>query len=552
MSTTGERRNKTRHNIKETIHYILDSMVRPSSFLLMSLHILVVLCLFFSSYCSALVLFVQDCFHNDSHSLCADNGVDQMSCADVETVLDTSNNSWHKLIKAIESFGENNLGEINLDDLPVYTTILFIILLHIAILMATILQNRAAGIKSSLRKIMPQHTLLTTERRTSTTSKSHACKIKQCAVIFEARLQEIVKARNKDHSPLCSQVKEEILAYVTHIEGLYNDVEYHNFEHAFHVFYSMNGLLTKLQQSHNDPQHNGPLADRFNDPIVIFALIFSALVHDVAHTGKSNQILADHNHTITKQYSHSYAERFSIDLSLEVLFMDEYTHFRSTLMPETRHKVIFGKILFCSILITDIANSNSMRMGKARYHLLNYIRETYQDDVNKADEEFQDYPCIHPLNPVLEDIYSKLCLTNHEIEKYKNDLNITTKNDLELCVLIEHIMQISDVVHNMQDWRNFIKWNYRLYKELMVCHSLQLMPDPSENWNTGQIAFMDKYVVPLAERTETNLGNFANLVSLVKENMNKWESCGKTITQNFVEAVKNNESEEEVLRKCCT
>lgn len=375
---------------------------------------------------------------------------------------------------------------------------------------------------------------------------NHRVMINRCAAILEVRLENVLKSRDP-RSSLSPEAKKELRAYVAHIESIYNQVEYHAFEHACHVMTSTNKLLHSLSEAKETEK--GPLGRKLTNPLTYFSVVFAALIHDVGHTGQSNQILLNQKHSITNCYSESYAERLSLDLSLQILFREEFSNFRSALIPDISSKISFGKILFCAVLITDIARTENVQMGTKRSKLINELIEKYGHENLKADSEVKYDPLMCPLMHVLKDVYTLLDLSEGEIEENKSEF-VITKAGLEMCVICEHIMQVCDVAHLMQSWENFLKWNFRLYKELMVCHDKDLMPDPSGNWNGGQIVFLDKYVLPLAERTESNLGTFLNLKALAEANKSRWRREGERLTRFFVEGVKNKESEDSVLRKC--
>ena len=63
-------------------------------------------------------------------------------------------------------------------------------------------------------------------------------------------------------------------------------------------------------------------------------------------------------------------------------------------------------------------------------------------------------------------------------------------------IVIEHLIQASDISHTMQHWHIFRKWNSRLFKEqLAAYHAGRAEKDPTEFWYEGEIGFFDFYVV---------------------------------------------------------
>ena len=68
-------------------------------------------------------------------------------------------------------------------------------------------------------------------------------------------------------------------------------------------------------------------------------------------------------------------------------------------------------------------------------------------------------------------------------------------------IVIEHLIQASDVVHTMQHWHIYRKWNKRLFNEMLdAFRSGRSCRDPVPGWYEGELAFFDKYVIPLAQK----------------------------------------------------
>lgn len=71
--------------------------------------------------------------------------------------------------------------------------------------------------------------------------------------------------------------------------------------------------------------------------------------------------------------------------------------------------------------------------------------------------------------------------------------------DRRATVVIEHVIQASDVSHTMQHWHIYRKWNGRLFREMYAAYKAgRLEKDPSEAWFNGELWFFDNYVIPLA------------------------------------------------------
>ena len=68
-------------------------------------------------------------------------------------------------------------------------------------------------------------------------------------------------------------------------------------------------------------------------------------------------------------------------------------------------------------------------------------------------------------------------------------------------IVIEHLIQASDVAHTMQHWHIYRKWNERFFCECYQAYKDgRADTDPSENWYKGEIGFFDYYIIPLAKK----------------------------------------------------
>jgi predicted transposase YbfD/YdcC len=58
-------------------------------------------------------------------------------------------------------------------------------------------------------------------------------------------------------------------------------------------------------------------------------------------------------------------------------------------------------------------------------------------------------------------------------------------------VIVEHLIQASDVSHTMQEhWHIYRKWNERLFEEMYEAYKEgRAEADPSEFWYKGEIGF---------------------------------------------------------------
>ena len=109
-------------------------------------------------------------------------------------------------------------------------------------------------------------------------------------------------------------------------------------------------------------------------------------------------------------------------------------------------------------------------------------------------------------------------------------------------IVIEHIMQASDVAHTMQHWYVYIKWNERLFQEMYRAYKEgRSEKDPSTFWYEGELGFFDFYIIPLAKKLKT-CGVFGvssdEFLNYALNNRGEWESRGEEFVASYLEKMK--------------
>jgi hypothetical protein len=164
-----------------------------------------------------------------------------------------------------------------------------------------------------------------------------------------------------DLSPL-PVVKIQLREFVWKIARLYRDVPFHIFEHASHVIMSAGKLMKRIIKTEEPEGANvawPKIVDSkdisqfrrvhdctygiSSDPLVQFAIVFSALIHDVDHTGLTNAELVDSKTDIAKAYDNkSVSEQNSVDIAWKLLMDEDYSELRSCIGPSTGSECCFG------------------------------------------------------------------------------------------------------------------------------------------------------------------------------------------------------------------
>ena len=116
-------------------------------------------------------------------------------------------------------------------------------------------------------------------------------------------------------------------------------------------------------------------------------------------------------------------------------------------------------------------------------------------------------------------------------------LNVNRK----ATIVLEHLIQASDVAHTMQHWHVFRKWNERLFHEVYKAYlEGRVEKDPSKGWYRGEIGFFDYYGIPLAKKLET-CGVFGvssdEYLNYAQHNREEWVEKGEAIVEGYLAAV---------------
>jgi len=343
-------------------------------------------------------------------------------------------------------------------------------------------------------------------------------------LLFQARYHdELTASKNLHHPPpdpkciITIEVSEQIRRYVFLISKRYHNVGFHSFEHASHVMISAIKLVSmiKLQKRHELVSTEGTIYD----PWFHFSIGLAALLHDVDHKGVPNKKLAAEQDPLAIQYGaeefmSSYAEWNSFDIGMDMLNLDEF----SVLSQAIGNKDRIFDIVKDHILCTDIASKERRDLCMQKWESF-LFGETRRGSISTCKASNTDQ---------------------------NKSLRLCTRDASR--VLADHIMQAADVSHTMQSFDTFMKWNQRLFREILSAYKSEEqcneMPGshPVEIWYEDQIGFFKYYVIPLADRLDQS-GAFheegAKFVNLASKNLRRWEKEGEALTKKMVETTEN-------------
>ena len=196
-----------------------------------------------------------------------------------------------------------------------------------------------------------------------------------------------------------------------------------------------------------------------SDPLTQFAIILSALIHDTDHRGVSNAQLATEDPSLAAFYKNkSIAEQNSLDLAWDTLMLPEYCDLRNCIYTNKEELQRFRQTLVNVVLATDIFDKDLNGLRKQRWEAAFASAETGQEKEQSIIGKNKKVDC----NP-----------------------------NVKATIVIEHLIQASDVAHTMQHWHIYRKWNERLFWEMDRAYQTDRMgKDPAEFWYHGEISFL--------------------------------------------------------------
>jgi hypothetical protein len=242
-----------------------------------------------------------------------------------------------------------------------------------------------------------------------------------------------------------------------------------------------------------------------SDPLTQFACVFSALIHDVDHAGLPNSQLVNENVELASRYGYkSVAEQNSIGLAWNLLMQEEFAELRHTICSTKLEFTRFRQLVVNAVMATDIMDKDLKKIRDMRWM--------------KA--------------------FSNGSLDGSVTTESEDDSAVNQVNR-KATIVIEHMIQASDVSHTMQHWHIYRKWNELFYLE---CYDAFVKGrsslDPTDTWYQGELDFYDYYIIPLAKKLK-ECGVFGvsstEYLQYAMSNRSEWQSRGKEIVTEMKE-----------------
>jgi 3'5'-cyclic nucleotide phosphodiesterase len=148
-----------------------------------------------------------------------------------------------------------------------------------------------------------------------------------------------------------------------------------------------------------------------SDPLTQFAVVFSALIHDLDHPGVSNSQLIKEDPKLAVRYKEkSVAEQNSVNLAWRVLMSPAYDQLRTAIFSSETELRRFRNLLVNSIIATDIFDKDLGTLRKNRWNKAFY--DTEPDDSSREAMSRKATIVIEHLIQASDVSENRLCMHN--------------------------------------------------------------------------------------------------------------------------------------------
>jgi 3'5'-cyclic nucleotide phosphodiesterase len=296
---------------------------------------------------------------------------------------------------------------------------------------------------------------------------------------------------------LSDAVRTQLRDLLMTIAALYQSHPFHNFEHCSHVVMSTRKMLNRIVENEREVQHKkGSMANYTfgvtSNPLNQFAIVFAALIHDLDHSGVSNAQLVEEKHPLAVAYEgRSVAEQNSLNMAWKLLMEPRFADLRDCIYTSEAEMALFRQVVVNAVMATDLFDKQLKEMRETRW-----------------TKSFTG------------------------VSATENDLSTENR---KAAIVVDLIIQASDVSHTMQHFTVYKKWNMKLLDEMYTAYQNGRMgKDPMDSWYEGELWFFDNYIIPLAEKLrECQVFGVScdEFLDYARDNRMEWEMKGREIVQ---------------------
>ena len=183
--------------------------------------------------------------------------------------------------------------------------------------------------------------------------------------------------------------------------------------------------------------------------------------------GVSNLQLIKNNDPLAMQYNHRcICEQSSFILAWNLLMERRFEALRNAIYSDASERMLFRQLVTNSIIATDLYDTEFSMVRNERWEAV-------------------------------------FCAGTEE--------NIDNCNQ-KTTILMEYIMQSSEIAHTMEKWPIYLKWNKQLLQESYQAYKNgRVDEDPFSTWYTSQLKFLDEQALPLVTKLQQS-GIFGSYV----------------------------------------
>lgn len=298
-------------------------------------------------------------------------------------------------------------------------------------------------------------------------------------------------------APVAMQLKE----YVGHVCSQYGNNLYHGLDHASYVSMTVKKLMDRLilgvSGASAESAHNQTFG-LVSDPLAQFAVVFAALIHDMAHEGVGNQQLVEEGDDLAKRYQNrAVTEQHSIELAWNQLMQPEFEDLRCAICANEQEMRRFRQLVVKAVIATDHADKQLVARRRMRWE--------------KAFGSEGD------------------------------------NMDLKATIVVVLLLQAADSFHAIQHWDVYRKWSERKFSEAYEAfESGRVAKNPSLDWYQNELSLLDEHIIPLCKSMK-QLGAFGKSadesLALVATNRAKLIAGKETIVKVMLDKYLGKEKE---------
>jgi hypothetical protein len=248
------------------------------------------------------------------------------------------------------------------------------------------------------------------------------------------------------------------------------------------------------------------------NPLIKFGSVLAALIHDADHQGVPNSQLVKEEE----------------ENELQQLFM--LNNYGKVSVAE-QHSVNIGWKLFMDSKLLEYVCSTEADALLLRQIVINSVMATDIVDRDLASSRNARWKAAFDNNNSTTDVDATVVATDDEDTQHR-----------KATIVLELLLQASDVSHTMQHWHVYCKWNERLFLEMYTAYlDGRSDCDPSKIWYDGEIGFFEKYIIPLATKLRDS-GCYGvsgdEFLSYATSNLEEWKLRGHEVVASMMEKIK--------------